>query len=221
MIFNFSEFSKNINKRLKKHKNTEVISEDSMRYDFFASCLKNGISTENIILEYPHPHKAFSKKKVDSLVITTQKYSFSTLSTSILKYQPPFFAVEMKYLKEISSSSPDKTGKIANLMSDFLKISYMPNYRKLIIFITDESMNNYIVNDNGFSIFHTLNINETANISVDMKKNKLIHYKKAFEKNFQSTIQEEAFKKKIKIKKVYYEQLVKMHHLYIFELITS
>ncbi len=122
----FQKATEYLTEKLNKH---DKISEEEMRYIFFASILeKRQLSPADIRLEYPHPDMA--RAKVDTYINL-----------------PDFSAViEFKY-DRMSPDHPNSgvTGKAGKIFNDFYRlISFPVSYElRIFVYLTDPEMVKY------------------------------------------------------------------------------
>lgn len=102
----FEEFCSYLKNRFDQNYDSQLITEDCVRYDLFSSFLKH-YKTHEIILEYPHDY--FNKKEIDMVVIFDNS---------------PKLMFEIKYLRKIPSGQEDRTDRIASIFVDLLKLYY-------------------------------------------------------------------------------------------------
>jgi|GEM_PF-4492123 len=200
----FERFTDNFQKRLNNH-SSDLISEDCLRYDFFGSLISSGIEITNCLLEYPHPHSEFKGREVD-FVLIGQDNKFLT-------------AVEMKYFKKIPSNKQDRTGYMAKLIVDLLKLHHLTlgTAKKYFIMATDNIMRVYLNNNNnGFSSLLSTPIGVEFSISAGSKIGKQTHFNKTILKDIKPTL--EPLKKHIKLARIFEKNISSEHSIYIFEI---
>ena len=197
----FKEFYNNIEKRLQKH-NVECISEDCIRYDFY-SAINKKLPTENIILEYPHDQ--LDKKEVDMVAEIEVN---------------EFMACELKYFRRIpSGKNIDRTGAIANFVSDFIKLNKLKRkiQNKLAICLSDDEMIKYMQNpDNGFD--NILNSKTGNEFIIENFNKRAKHFKDIIESKTGIKIPT-SNEHKIKVTKLFDMEIGNDHRLIILQII--
>mgnify|MGYP000022794760 CR=1 FL=1 len=200
----FEKFADNFDLRLKAHE-ILVISEDCLRYDFFGTLISQGCNTERCVLEFPHPHESFIGREIDFIQYDEES--------------KPIAIIEMKYYKRIPSNKQDRTGHMAKLIVDLLKLSFaeFENVEKYFIMATDSVMKTYINNDkNGFSQLLSSKIEEKIKVSPSDKKGKITHFNKIINKDICKCLNPIAVS--IEVQRVFEKDISKDHSIYIFKI---
>ncbi len=203
IVDSFQIFSGNFSKRLQRYP-VKDITEDCLRYDFFAALLESGYSADSCVLELSHPHPSFNGREIDLVT-----YNNDSL---------PEFVLEMKYFKEIPSKKQDTTQYMAKLVVDLIKLKFASELGGSLYFVmaTDHVMKNYISNkSNSFSKLFEEPLNTVFPISPSNKSSRNSH----FNKNIAKDINLELFplSNSIEIERVFEEQLVNGNAIYIFK----
>lgn len=131
----FESFFNNVATRLKRYQNApnNLITEDCIRYDFYATLLQY-FTSDDLITEYPHDHELLKRKEID-LVVNNDAY------TAIF---------EFKYYRKIPSQKEDRTSRLASIYIDIIKLKLSSiSINKFFILLTDQVMYKYILN-NGY-----------------------------------------------------------------------
>jgi hypothetical protein len=154
-------FFSNVKNRFVKSPVSEL-SEDCIRYDFFASYFSR-IETYNIILEYPHPD---DKNKEIDCVIKHKKNKIE--------------ALEFKFFRPIpSNKTTPQTQLLGQMIKDIYKLIAFKNADvKRMIVVANNRMGNYI--NNQFKLFENMG---KKNIIINIDKNDLDKKEKTFQKN--------------------------------------
>ena len=200
----FEKFTDNFQKRLNSH-STDLISEDCLRYDFLGSLISSGVEISNCLLEFPHPHSEFKGREVDFVLINSNKEHLT--------------AVEMKYFKKIPSNDQDRTGYMAKLIIDLLKLHYLALgvAKKYFIMATDNVMKVYLNNNrNGFSSLLSTPTGVEFSISAGLKNGKTTHFNKVILKDIKPTL--DPFNKNIRLARIFEKDISNEHSIYIFEI---
>ena len=100
------------------------VSEDDIRYTFFAAQILSGIQPERFILEYPHPEIA--RAKVDAVIVGVDA--------------APEVAVEFKYDKRNKSRTPQPLPlKAGAVFADLARLALFPHIQeRWFIHLLDE-----------------------------------------------------------------------------------
>jgi hypothetical protein len=147
----FKEFNNLLSDRFNKNVFT---TEDSVRYTFFAALLKNEISPENVILEYPHKH-----------------ISGAEIDTWLPKYNGEAdVAIEFKYDRNSSvDNNQPKTQKAGAVFRDLQRLALSvkdKEVRSYFVYVTSEEMAGYFKNKrNGVSELWNLECGNTLKIN--------------------------------------------------------
>lgn len=200
----FEQFSNNFDRRLCLH-DTSAITEDCIRYDFFGALVAEGHKTEYCILEFPHPHESFKKRKIDFV-----QWNEKLITKAI---------VEMKYYKRIPSGTPDKTGYMSKLIVDFLRLNFahIGNSEKYFIMATDNVFKTYLTNEkNGFSNLLSAELGSEIDVSASDKKGKTTHFNKQILEGICATL--DPVKLQIRVTRVFEKSISKEHSIYIFKI---
>ncbi|MDL1971454.1 MAG: hypothetical protein LWW94_10945 [Candidatus Desulfofervidaceae bacterium] len=147
----FENFAELLDKRLKCQIYT---TEDSIRYTFFASLIRNGVEPHHLVLEFPHP--SIKKAKIDMWLIYEEKSPI---------------AFEFKYDRDVPSSLP-VTQKAVKIFEDFYRLS-QTGVLSYFIYVTNGKMANYLSNpNNGHTELWNLEYGEEINIDQNYFSNK-------------------------------------------------
>lgn len=131
----FESFFNKVATRLKRYQNApnNLITEDCIRYDFYATLLQY-FASDDLITEYPHDHELLKRKEID-LVVNNDAY------TAIF---------EFKYYRKIPSQKEDRTSRLASIYIDIIKLKLSSiSINKFFVLLTDQVMYKYILN-NGY-----------------------------------------------------------------------
>jgi hypothetical protein len=110
------------------------LTEDSVRYSFFAAALQTTtIQQHEIILERPHHHPEFEGKEIDMHIQPST--------------ERPELYVEFKFHRKTGSASPTPL-KAGSLFKDFSRLSSIATDQShcLVIYLTDFEMAEYFKN---------------------------------------------------------------------------
>jgi len=124
----FENFAELLDKRLKYQIYT---TEDSIRYTFFASLIRNGVEPHHLVLEFPHP--SIENAKIDMWLIYEEKSPI---------------AFEFKYDRDVpSGTNLPVTQKAVKIFEDFYRLS-QTGVLSYFIYVTNGKMANYFSNPN-------------------------------------------------------------------------
>lgn len=198
----FNTFSNNFRNRIESHP-IENITEDCLRYDLFAAFFKKFPETASYILEYPHPGEEFKGRELD----------FVFLEDGI-----PSTILEMKYFKRLPSDKQDRTGYMAKLCVDLLKLHFceLETVQKFFVFATDDAMQIYMNNErNGFSTLLKSKIRTDIDFHCGMKSGKLDHFTKTIYKDIAASLA--PMEKTFTISRSFEYKIPNNHMIYIFK----
>ncbi|MCZ6689117.1 MAG: hypothetical protein O7H41_05900 [Planctomycetota bacterium] len=106
-----------------------MTTEDSIRYTFFASLLRQGVRPEQVVLEYPHP--AIERAEIDTVVLDNA----GEIQT----------AIEFKYNRAIPSGRnqpmPQQAGKALGDLVRLIRITL--DIERYFVYVTDAEMAKY------------------------------------------------------------------------------
>ena len=142
----FDDFVQLLNIRLKHRRYT---TEDSIRYTFFASLIRNGVEPHQLVLEFPHP--SIENAKIDmGLIYDEEKFSI---------------AFEFKYDRDVpSGKNLPVTQKAVKIFEDFYRLC-QTGVLSYFIYVTNRKMANYFSNSsNGHTELWNLEYGEEINI---------------------------------------------------------
>lgn len=193
----FNKISETIVKRLSKYKEEKnLITEDCIRYDIYSSVMENSCS-ESFILEYPHDY--YIGKELD-LVIDDNNNKRDVF--------------EIKYYRQIPSKKEDRTGRMAKIIVDIVKLYKSKiGQDKYFILLSDEVMLNYLRN-NGYS--YMLNTKGKFKIKFPEKHMNGNHFSEKIKSNLGINM-DELQNYNIDLELVYHSQLILGHDIYVFK----
>lgn len=184
----FEDFADLLYERFSLSKKT---NEDIIRYLFFHSLNKNGISINDIVLE--HDHTDGSSKKIDTLI---ENFDGTSL------------VLEFKFHRR--SRNDSITMNAGEVFYDFFKLKELTtDERKLFVYVTDQMMRNYFQNrDDILQKWYDLVPEEI----IELNENEFLKLGKSFL---------DASKKptNIKIKSIINREIDKKYTLKVFELL--
>lgn len=136
MIKIFEQFGRVLEKRFRRKVFT---TEDSIRYTFFASLLKSGVTPDQVVLEYPH--RVIDRAEID---------------TWLPSYNGGSIAVEFKYDRDPpGGKNQPKTQKAGAVFEDLRRqvlLAEKKEVRSYFVYVTSEEMAVYFRNPkNGHS----------------------------------------------------------------------
>lgn len=124
----FSNFCEELQKR------TEFTSEDTIRYYWYISMLKNDPNLNNYILEAPYG--TLKNKELDLL--------YSDVTT------PEYLAFEIKFHRKNKPSTFAHTDAAGAMFGDILRLQHVSfsskNGRRFFLYVTDSEMDKYLRN---------------------------------------------------------------------------
>lgn len=189
----FTDFTSELQKR------TYYLTEDSVRYIFFACMLKQDDSLDNYILELPY----------DLSTVGTPIHihiSPGLASPSIPKHNPQqeldmyyhdkanneSWCIEIKFhrnpLKKSAFAHTDAAGRIFNDIKRLQLIQHLPGHtiRRLFVYVTDDEMHNYYnvgsmaYNNKDYrhllKLFYNSPLNTTQSFSFDKNRIPIPHF---------------------------------------------
>ncbi|VGO17454.1 hypothetical protein PDESU_06050 [Pontiella desulfatans] len=161
----YSSFDNYLTQRLSNHVFT---TEDSVRYSFFASLLKNtSLQPYDIVMEFPHNHR--QNARVD---------------TYIPNYEEKEVVIEFKYDRANpggkNAPRPQKAGKHFNDMCRLLEFQTRLPALRFFIYLTDGEMTAYLSNGkNKLDTYFGLGTGEELKIGEDFLNNKCKTFQKS------------------------------------------
>jgi hypothetical protein len=186
----YIEFYQKLVKRFNKY-NIHKISEDCIRYDFFASLISI-IDTTDMILEYPH-----SKSKIDCVV----NYPDNLIE-----------ALEFKFFRSIPSGENNpQTQLLGQLFKDIYKLyDFEEADTKKIIIVSNKKMINYI--NNQFKLFENSHEND---LEIKISLATLNNQENTFQKNIKPYENKE-----VKLKRKFYRNITDEYIVVVLEIIV-
>ena len=171
----------------------KMTTEDTVRYLFFYALNQNGISHNDIVLEYDHPD--ISPKKIDSLIENFEETSL---------------VLEFKFHREGKSQDP-RTMNAGEIFYDFFKLKKLTtDERRLVVYVTDQMMRNYFQNRNDIlQKWYDLTSGET----IELSEGEFLELPKTFLDACKNPTN-------VKIKSITSKNINKKYTLKVFELLT-
>ncbi len=163
-----------------------------MRYDFY-SLLISDINRKKIWLEYPHGK--LDRKKIDTYI---------EINNGVF--------IEFKFFRRLKSKQAvDRTGQIASLFADFMKLHCInPNAKKYVIVLTDDEMLNYIKNKK--NMYNSI-LEEKTILSFNLA-NKSKHFKNEIKRKISN---DKYYINEITIRKIFDKEIGKCR-LFVFQI---
>ena len=169
----------------------KMTNEDMIRYLFFYALNQNGISHNNIVLEYDHSDG--SKKKIDTLIENFE-------GTSIV--------LEFKFYRR--ERNDNSTKNIGEIFRDFLKLEKLTtDARKLFVYVTDPMMEYYFQNrKDGLLKWYKLMLGEI----IEIDKKEFVEFEKYIEEGVGEPVN-------VRIKSIMNKEIDRKYTLKVFELL--
>ena len=169
----FNKFAELLDQRLMRN---VLMTEDSMRYTFFASMLANSIKPDDVILEYPHP--AIPRALIDTWIQS---------ETS----QP--IAIEFKYDRGIPcGKNQPKTQKAGAVFHDIDRLrltQHAIGATCFLVYVTTTEMMVYFKNPtNGHSTFFNLQPGKTLEIKSEYFSTKPMTFMRKVGEKFEANV---------------------------------
>jgi hypothetical protein len=126
----FSRYAEYLNQRIE---HGQTLSEDTLRYSFFAAIIKaSDVPQHDILLEHPHP--ALATKRIDTYV--------QAVGQRLAHY------FEFKYHKKTAATA-NKPQRAGGLFNDFCRLSHLAGESAncFVVYITDRDMAGYFPNN--------------------------------------------------------------------------
>ena len=154
----FNQFCNDLQNR------TRIMTEDNIRYYWFASMLQQDNLLDNYTLEQPYAAfplniATFSKKELD-LLYDDQLYN-------------EFYCFEMKFDRGPKRTTAAKTSAAGELFNDLQRLQQIPSTingkttHRLFLYVTDDIMNNYFISGRQRNKSFGRQLNDFYNAQVD------------------------------------------------------
>lgn len=112
-----------------------LVDEKALRFIVLCNLAEGGIEKSRLKAEYSHPK--IDRAKVDLVVLGDKPDDEPA----------PEIAVEFKYHRKPDGHNSDRTGKAAQLITDFARLRQFPNAQRYAVYLTDCEMLEYYRNN--------------------------------------------------------------------------
>jgi len=125
-------FAGRLKTRIGRH-GAEYLSEDCIRYEYFTALLETEkCNSCDLLLEYPHPHSKYEKRKIDCVVMRRPGKAVE--------------ALEFKYFADGKLSTKPRLSAMGGLFADCYRLLDTDIPQKIIVLVSTGKMTDYINN---------------------------------------------------------------------------